>query len=134
MALPSSISAIGSVVMLANGSTSNLVPGSTVAGSSLLYQSTITAFAPTEIVANAIYYSEGSGTTPFNQNKTYFEYGVFGATRNGAGNPGFALGGTTAMSGTWRVLTPASARAYRYEFDYNTYGSIAKLFLAIRIA
>jgi hypothetical protein len=128
---PSSISAIGSVVIVANASTSNLIPGNTIAGSSLLYQSTITEFPGSSGVSNSQYFSEGSSSS---STATRFWYEMWSAYRNNPGNSGFVLGGTTAMSGTWRLLTPASARYYIYEGDYNSAFSAAKLALAIRIA
>jgi hypothetical protein len=111
--VPSSFSAIGSVLAVANYSTSNLLPGDTVAGSSLLYASGASSF----ISSNGVVKLEA------NVDCTNGFQGGFGGIRGSrTGNIGaFQPSNTTALSGTWRVLTPVPARYSVYD-EYNATG------------
>jgi hypothetical protein len=117
--VPSSISSIGSVLIAANTSTSNLLPGNTIAGSSLYYPSTITT------VSSQIYTEGPTTANPFDVPLTYLataaaKYPLGTATKIATGNNGFSVpGGHTALSGTWRVLSAAVARRSVYESNYN---------------
>lgn len=128
---PSGIDAIGSVVLVANLSTSNLFVGQTIAGSSVSWATTITA-------STNLIYTEGSSSTFPN---TFFRPGFNNASiqapvqRNNTGNTGFQNpGGHTSGSGTWRVLSIAVARSSAYDSGYNVTTSTAYYFLAQRIA
>jgi hypothetical protein len=109
--VPSSISAIGSVLAIANYSTSNLLPGDTVAGSSLLY------------VTGASSYNSSNGTVKleFGVDTTNgFQGGVGGIRGSRSGNVGaFQPSNTATLSGTWRVLLPVPARYSVYDGTYN---------------
>lgn len=109
--VPSSISAIGSVLAVANYSTSNLLPGDTVAGSSLLY------------VTGASSYNSSNGTVKleFGVDTTNgFQGGVGGLRGTRVGNVGaFQPSNTATLSGTWRVLLPVTARYSLYDVTYN---------------
>lgn len=108
--VPSSFSAIGSVLAVANYSTSNLLPGNTVAGSSLLYVTGIYSATASNGVINLEF---GVSTT------NGFQGGFGGIRGSRAGNIGaFQPSNTTALSGTWRVLTPVTAR-YSFYDVYN---------------
>ena len=128
---PSSISAIGSVVMAANTSTSNLVPGDTIAGSSLYYPSTISTVA-------TFVQTEGTGSLPATvirppglSNIALMQV----AQRNVTGNGGYsAPGGHTALSGTWRVLSIGLARSSAYDSEANVTTSTSYYLFAQRIS
>jgi hypothetical protein len=127
--VPSSISAIGTVLIAANTSTSNLLPGNTIAGSSLYYPSTIT------LVGTNIY-TEGTGAAP----NTYLSAGagknIIGASeRVTSGNTGYTVpGGHTALSGTWRVLSTVAARSSVYDSETNATFSYSPSVLVQRIS
>jgi hypothetical protein len=129
---PSSISAIGSVVMVANASTSNLVPGDTVAGSSLYYPSTISQ------VTGGFVYTEGTTVAPVTvlrppglSNLALMQV----AQRTATGNTGYtAPGGHTALSGTWRVLSIGVARSSAYDSESNVTTSTSYYLVAQRIS
>lgn len=127
--VPSSISAIGSVLIAANTSTSNLLPGNTIAGSSLYYPSTIT-------LVGANIYTEGTGAAP----NTYLAAGagknIMGASeRVTSGNTGYTLpGGHTALSGTWRVLSTAAARSSVWDGEINATFSYSPSVMVQRIS
>ena len=129
-AIPSSISAVGAVVSAANTTTSNLLPGNTIAGSSLYYPSTITG------IINSRIYTEGSSSLP-----TTFTVGlsnkylIGGVTKNTNGNTGYTVpGGHTALSGTWRVLSVVAARLAAYDDIYNFTASDSGYVIAQRIS
>ena len=106
--VPSSFSAVGSIMLVANFSTSSLLVGGTVAGSSLLYtpigatagQSTVTL--------------EGGGTPTVWNALTLGR--ILGSRIGNAG--AYQPSNTTALSGTWRVLSPMGAR---YSIYVNAY-------------
>ena len=129
--VPSAIGDIGSVVMVANLSTSNLYPGQTIAGSNLAWASNLTS-------VSSFVFTEGNGST-FPQ--TYFRPGLNNTAlqspvqRINSGNTGFQNpGGHTSGSGTWRVLSIAVARAFTYDSGYNTTTSTSYCFMAQRIS
>jgi hypothetical protein len=129
-AVPSSISAIGSVLMVAHASTGNLLPGDTIAGSSLYYPNAITA------AFNSGIYTSGTGTVPSTYVQSSSGKYVNGlVTRTTTGNTGFSTPlGHTALSGTWRVLTVALAREAIYDSEYNYTTSNAPCIMAVRIS
>ena len=108
--VPSAIGAIGSVLIAANTSTSNLLPGNTIAGSSLYYPTAITS------VSTRIY-TEGSGTPPSTYLTPAAGIYISGVSQKVvASNSGYSLpGGHAALSGTWRVLTTAAARSSAWD-------------------
>jgi hypothetical protein len=129
---PSSISAVGSVIVAANGTASRLLPGNTVVGSSLWYPTTVTSwnsFGTEEYGPNVF-----SGTAIFGIQSPTQQ--VFGSVRStGSGNPGWqAPAGHTQLSGTWRALTWAGQRGYVYEGAYNSWGAVSQYTLLQRIA
>ena len=102
--VPSSFGAVGSVVQALNWSTSNLLPGNTIAGSSLLYVNGGTFLTDTSAVINL------GGVDII--------YQIFNPSISGnfAGNVGAAQPPNTAtLSGTWRVLSPATVRFSLYD-------------------
>jgi hypothetical protein len=130
--VPSSISAIGSVVMVANASTSNLVPSSTIAGSSLYYPSTISQ------VTGGFVYTEGTTIAPVTvlrppglSNLALMQV----AQRTTVGNTGYTTpGGHTALSGTWRILSIGVARSSAYDATYNFTTATSYYLFAQRIS
>jgi hypothetical protein len=56
------------------------------------------------------------------------------AIRETSGNTGFAMGGCTALSGTWRILTGGSTRVYYFDGAYAYSVSRAGYVMAVRIA
>jgi hypothetical protein len=104
--VPSSFDAIGSILTVANYSTSNLVPSNTIAGSSLLY---VTAFTNTD--QNIVL--EGSIASGINVRSQGTTGTILG---NRVGDTGiFQPSNTATLSGTWRVLTPSPARSSVYD-------------------
>lgn len=122
--VPSSLGAVGTVMMALNATGSNLLPGNTVSGAGLLYPTSFTATMGVDG-----FYSEGSGALPSTSHQM-----VKRADRFAVGNTGFSMGGCTALSGTWRILTGASVRTYGYDAGYNTGYSSACYVMAVRIA
>lgn len=105
--VPSSFSAVGSVLWLVNWSTSNLFPGNTVAGSSLLYVTGGTKNGTQFLL---------EGTPPLAV--TYSQTNQMGGTKNG--NLGaFQPSNTSTLSGTWRVLSAAVSRTSVYDSSYT---------------
>lgn len=119
---PSSATAIGSVMYAANGTTSSIQVGTSVAGSSLFYPATVVTFSQGNTAA--IYSTSGSA----------FNMTSLRASNTGTGNPGFGLPGASTLPGTWRSITPAAVRVYSYDGNYNQYGSFASINLWVRIA
>ena len=122
--VPASLGAVGTVMMALNATGSNVLPGNTVSGSGLLYPTSFTAVSGVDA-----FYSEGSTGVPITVHQM-----VKRADRTTSGNPGFAMGGCTALSGTWRILTGTSVRTYGYDAFYNTSVSSAGYVMAVRIA
>lgn len=105
--VPSSFSAVGSVLWLVNWSTSNLFPGNTVAGSSLLYVTGGTKSSTSFILEGSL--PGGTIYSPTN---------VIQGERNG--NVGaYQPSNTSTLSGTWRVLSACTSRSSTYESSYN---------------
>jgi hypothetical protein len=105
--VPTAITAVGSVLIAANTSTSNLLPGDTIAGSSLYYPSAITS-------TTSRIYTEGSGVSnPITYLIASVGTYIFGASvRVVSSNTGYQVpAGHTALTGTWRVLTAVVARS-----------------------
>jgi len=128
--VPSSITAIGSILLVANTTTSNYLPGNTIAGSSLYYPTTITQ-------VTTFVFTEGTSTLPttaFRANLTTIDLMTV-SQRNTSGNTGYTVpGGHTALSGTWRVLSIGLARSSSYDSTYNTTSSISNYLFAQRIS
>jgi hypothetical protein len=109
--VPSSFSAIGSVLAVANYSASNLFANDTIAGSSLLY---VTGSYTSNISLGIIYVEFGVSTT------NGFQGGLGGLRGARSGNIGaFQPSNTATLPGTWRVLVPATARYSAYDSPYN---------------
>lgn len=130
-AIPSSLSGVGSVLMVAQTGASNLLPGATVAGSSLYYPSTL-ASTPSNF---NIYTEWNGGAMPYTQLAGDGGYSFNTSQRLVTGNGGFsAPGGHTALSGTWRVLTAVRARVSSYDGIYNYTTSYSTWVMAQRIS
>jgi hypothetical protein len=129
--VPSSISAIGSVVVVANLTTSNLVGGNNVAGSSLSYASAITT-----ITGNRIYTNGNPSTNSYTLIQPPETIYIMGQVlRWTNGNTGYAPpDGFTALSGTWRLLNVGIARSTVYDSYYGQTFNRTALTLAVRIA
>lgn len=105
--VPSSFSAVGSVLLVSNWSTSNLFPGNTVAGSSLLYVT-----GGTKISGGFLL----EGTLPVAS--TWSFSGYLNGVRNG--NVGaFQPSNTSTLSGTWRVLSACTSRTSTFDGTYS---------------
>jgi hypothetical protein len=105
-----SFDVIGSTAWLGNGSTTRGTAGTTIAGSSLRYATTITH---TEYEA---WFCEGSPNAPRPSTKVTAGYFL----RSMDGNPGWqAPGGTTTVSGTWRALHMIPERRAEYDGDFT---------------
>lgn len=102
-ALPSSFSAIGSVLAAVNYSASSFFPGNTIAGSSLLY---VTGF--TQTPARSAPYIEGTNVA-VNQTQ-YANIGeIYGRRTGNVGT--YQPSNTTSLPGTYRVLSAVAARS-----------------------
>ena len=133
-AVPASVDAIGSVLLVANGSTSNYYASQTIAGSSLYYQSAYTATGTA-----SQFYSDGTTVSTdftrigWNGVSTQSVMGIL--TRTTVGNTGWsAPQGCTTLSGTWRFLSGTLARTSSYNACANTTGSTNYLGLAVRVS
>lgn len=107
--VPSSFSAIGSLVYAMNYSTSQITPGSTIAGSSILYVTGGTAIGTGAIRLES---TSGGYTVNFstsNQQISGDRTGNLGA---------FQPSNTAVLSGTWRVLSTCVARTSSYNSSY----------------
>lgn len=103
---PSAFNAIGSVLSAINYSTSNLFPGNTIAGSSLLYVTGFSAVSATNFCV------EGNFSNNLNTRGGSGMNGLFGVR---TGNQGaYQPGNTAFLSGTWRVLSATTARTTSY--------------------
>ena len=129
-----SVDAIGSVLLVANGSTSNYYAGQTISGSSLYYQSAFTATG----TANQFYSDGTTSSTDFTRigSNGVSVQSVMGIlTRQTSGNTGWsAPQGCTTLSGTWRFLSGTLARTSSYNSCTNTTGSTNFLGLAVRVS
>jgi hypothetical protein len=126
---PSAIDAIGSMLFVAVNTTSTLMVGSTIAGSSLFYVSSVTNFG------NGL--SEGANTSSLPRTSWRYFNESFGGScnRTTSGNTGYTSpGGSTALSGTWRILTPTQARFSVFAPCFNVTDSVNYTALAVRIA
>jgi len=126
---PSGIDAIGSMLYVGVATTSNLLPGATVAGSICYYPSNVTNYNQN--------LSEGANNTSFPRTFWFASGTGFAGyvQRANLGNSGFiAPQGSTALSGTWRILTPIYARSSSFDSEGNaTYSNVAGSFV-VRIA
>ena len=94
---------IGSFQIAANTSGSYYLPGSTIAGSSLVYPSTYVSAVSTNtgLITNGTF-----GVAPY----SYFNSTVLMYSRVTSGNTGYSAPlGATALSGTWRAMTYVGA-------------------------
>ena len=129
--VPASIDAVGTVVMAANTTTSNYVPGSTIAGSSLYYPTTIA------LIASGLIWTEYTGALPSTLLAASYgsKYPYGAVNKYTSGNTGYVVpGGHTALSGTWRILTLVVARDSTYDGGKNTTESKSGYVMALRIA
>jgi len=128
------IDTIGSVLLVANGSTSNYYASQTISGSSLYYQSAYTATGTA-----SQFYSDGTTSstdfTRIGSNGVSVQSVMGVLTRRTAGNTGWsAPQGCTTLSGTWRFLSGTLARTSSYDSCNNTTGSTNYLGLAVRVS
>lgn len=98
------LGAIGSYLMLVNNTSSNFVTGNTTAGSNLRYPSQVSQWN-----GPGNFQTVGTGgsiprSSASPMGSTFSQY-----VSGNQGNSGNAIG-TTAASGTWQAVTPASAR------------------------
>ena len=121
-----SLGAIGSVIFAANTSTSNFMPGNTIAGSSLVYPSTfVSTNGFTRLITN------GTFQVP--------DYSVFDIPnyyyRVTYNNTGYQTPlGATGLSGTWQALTFVAARAVSYDSGTNQNFSTSAIGLWVRVS
>ena len=105
---------IGSVVMAANTSTSYYLPGSTIAGSSLVQPSTYVS----AVSVNTGLITNGTFGVP---DYSYFNSSANMYSRVTSSNVGYqAPVGATALSGTWRAMTYIGARSVSWDGTENT--------------
>jgi hypothetical protein len=107
--VPSSFSAVGSIMLVANFSTSSLLVGGTIAGSSLLY-TPIGATAGASLVVL-------EGGVPGVRWAALVDGRIYGSRTGNIG--AFQPSNTATLSGTWRVLSPMAARSSIYVNDYS---------------
>jgi len=124
----STFGAVGTVAWLWNTQASNILPNSTIAGSSLIYPSTIT-----QVTGSQIYTNGNNGVLA---NSFYYTNQLQAAyVRFTNGNTGYQVPlGSTAVSGTWRLLTPAGPRQSSYIGCDNTTYSTSNSVLAVRVS
>lgn len=116
---------IGSYAFLANCTTTRCSPGTTIAGSNLRYQTTITQFGGTTLV------SEGSFTSS-PRTRWYVQQL---ANRENSGNTGYvAPQGSATVSGTWRAMTFIPERTTSFCGESNTHNSDSYIGLWVRIS
>jgi hypothetical protein len=130
---PASLDAIGSVMLVGVNTTSNLTPGNTIAGSSLYYGSAISSFT----LGTSVIYSEGAAGSYPNTQWSYYSitFPLGAVNKVNSGNTGLQPpGGSTALSGTWRLLTYAIARITGYDPCSNQTESRYYISLAVKIA
>jgi hypothetical protein len=102
--VPSAFDAVGSVLRVVNYSTSNLLPGNTIAGSSLLY------------VTGGTFSTVGSQDISLGGIDIVYNTDRQGISGSYSGNSGaIQPSNTSTLSGTWRVLSPANARYSYYD-------------------
>ncbi|CAB4126298.1 hypothetical protein UFOVP70_42 [uncultured Caudovirales phage] len=121
----STFNAIGSHAIAVISTASNLLPNTTIAGSSCYYPTTITTW-------NSNLYTQGSGVTnPYTvyPNASTGQFTSNSVAQFSSGNIGVQPpAGHSALSGTWRILSFVKARAYAYynccgaNTSYTTYG------------
>lgn len=116
---------IGSVIMAAVNTTTSLLPGATVAGSSVYY--------PTSATTNTTQFIS-QGTASSGPPKTTWSFD--GASRTSDGNTGFQTpANSTTLSGTWRVVSFCGMRTFTYNPSCcgNSYSS-TPVTLLVRIS
>jgi hypothetical protein len=121
-----SFGAIGSIVTAAINTTSSLAPNNTVAGSNCYYVTSITS-------------TSGSNTftesTAASRPHSYFDNPMVDHRRATNGNTGYTTpGGTTTLSGTWRLLSPAGFRVSEYDSCATVTTSRTRISLIQRIS
>ena len=138
--VPSSLGAIGTVMMAAVAPTSFSRAGDTISGSLVYWPNTPTS-GPSG--TSGEFFTEGSDVsipnTVVRTGLTSFGTGNIGlgftSRRTNSGNTGYvAPQGHTAGTGTWRILTPVSARSTYYDSPYNSTYSYTLWALVERIA
>ena len=102
--VPNAFDAIGSVLRVVNYSTSSLLPGNTIAGSSLLY------------VTGGTFSTNGSQDIILGGIDISYNMDRQGISGSYSGNSGaIQPANTSTLTGTWRVLSPANARFSYYD-------------------
>ena len=125
--VPSSITAVGSVILAAVNTTSNIAPGSTVFGSNVY-------------IPNAVYSWAGFNTTVYSSADTSWSIiantgNIARALRTVTGNTGYLTPtGATVGSGTWRTLWFTSARTSNYDSCSDATFSYTAVTLLVRIS
>lgn len=115
--VPSSITAVGSVIFAAVNTTSNLLPGATVAGSNVYIPAAIASWP-------AVGTPVDSGSSSFWSISSTATINVL-VNRVTSGNTGFTLPtGVTIGSGTWRILWYVRARFSSWDACVNQTGSL----------
>ena len=109
-AVPSSITAIGTVLFAANYTTTDFQIGSTIAGSSLLY-------------STSYFTSALNPQTALLEKSTFYYVQITSTgliTGDRSGNTGiFQPNNTLFLTGTWRILNVVLARRVTYDTTYN---------------
>lgn len=115
---------IGSLAWLAYCGTSNIIAGTTIAGSDLRYATQIT-----NNTASSVYRSEGTTSMPVTR------WDGVSASRFNSGNTGYVLPqGSAAVSGTWRAMYTVGARSSTYDGCGNTTSSSNAMILVARVS
>jgi len=129
---PAALGDIGTVMWLVVNTTSSLLPGTTVAGSSCYYPSSVTNYSNSQ--------TEGANSSSLPRTEWRFASasgnGFAGsAVRANSGNTGFIIvQGSSTLSGTWRVLNPVGPRSSSYNSCDNQTGSSVYGTIAVRIS
>jgi hypothetical protein len=119
-----SFGGIGSTTLAVIATTTNLLPGSTIAGSSCYYVSTVNVWNSSNIFTENTTANTKPYTTYFYTSVGPIQYSPLNTgyvIREVTGNVGFqAPGGHTALTGTWRILSLVKSRFVGY---YNCCGA-----------
>ena len=116
--------AVGSILRVGVNTTSNVLAGSSVAGSILYSPNVITSQSSISLT-----YSHDASTSDNSR------WGTSGSvSRVTVGNTGFVTPlGSTTLSGTWRLLEPCSIRFSAYDGYVNETTSYMCFIYAVRI-
>lgn len=117
--IPSSFNAIGSTLWATNWSTSNVVSGNTVAGSSLLY------------VTGGSFFGGGSQAVSLSSNIIYSMASNRISGQYNGNSGAIQPGNTSTLPGTWRILGVANARYSQW--DGGTYNVTNVLYVGLLV-